>query len=553
MSVHSSYLPATANNFSAPNLVLLHGWGMSSAIWQSWLPLLREHYHITLIDLPGYGLHDGLSEEDDYSCVDELLASIIKQAPECAVYLGYSLGGMLAVKIASRFPKRVEAVITLASNVQFVASESWPEAMSKTAFNDFYALIEKNSMLALKRFSALQVFGSSDEKSFLNSLREKIETVSSTVLIDSLKLLSSLNNTDEVENLSMPSLHIYGEADNLVPVSAARKLQATARKLQGKTTVNISVIDRAAHCLFLDEPMLCLQSINDFIAQEKIPSKIHRVLDKQQVARSFSRAASTYDSVADLQRQVGEKLIGLLPVVSAELVLDLGCGTGFFSSHLQQAFPRAHIVGLDLAEGMTQYAAKHQQTDSWLCGDAENLPLADECVDIIFSSLAIQWCEDNEALLSEVIRVLKPGGRFIFSTLGPNTLFELRDAWRAVDDYMHVNRFVDQSVIERAVAMSGFCAQTFKDDWSEEVIVLEYDSLKQLTRELKSLGAHNVNSGRHTGLTGKQRMRGFIEAYEQQRNADNKLPATYQAWYGLLQKPQSVVELQAGGQIANGA
>jgi malonyl-CoA O-methyltransferase len=249
-------------------------------------------------------------------------------------------------------------------------------------------------------------------------------------------------------------------------------------------------------------------------------------------------------------------LIGLLPESSPELVLDLGCGTGFFSRHLRETFPQAKVVGLDLAEGMAQHASQHQQADNWLCGDAENLPLKDQCVDIIFSSLAIQWCEDNNALFAEVFRVLKPGGHFVFSTLGPNTLFELRDAWSAVDNYVHVNRFVEKSVIGSAVATSGFSEQALKDGLLEEMIVLEYENLKQLTRELKSLGAHNVNNGRQTGLTGKQRIRGLIDAYEQRRNANNKLPASYQTWYGSLEKPQvivdSVVKTQTKEQIVNG-
>ena len=100
--------------------------------------------------------------------------------------------------------------------------------------------------------------------------------------------------------------------------------------------------------------------------------------------------------------------------------------------------------------------------------------------------------------------------------------------------YIHVNRFVERSVNDDAITSAGFCSayQT-----REENILLAYRTLKQLTGELKALGAHNVNSGRQTGLTGKQRIDELIAAYDEQRNQQGELPATYQTWYGLIQKP----------------
>ncbi|MEE8058377.1 MAG: malonyl-ACP O-methyltransferase BioC [Pseudomonadales bacterium] len=264
------------------------------------------------------------------------------------------------------------------------------------------------------------------------------------------------------------------------------------------------------------------------------------MLDKQLIAKSFSRAATTYDSVADLQRRVGQQLLTYLPTMPADNivdnVVDLGCGTGFFSSTLQTVFSDSQLIGLDLAEGMVAFASNRSEYGSWLCGDAENLPLAENSIGIIFSSLAIQWCEDSDALFSEVFRVLKPGGSFVFSTLGPATLHELRNAWCSVDNYIHVNRFVEQSVLVESIIRAGFSAENVRGRLTEDYITLEYDALKHLTRELKSLGAHNINNGRPVGLTGKHRVRAFKDAYEQQRNEQGMLPATYQVWYGVLEK-----------------
>lgn len=250
---------------------------------------------------------------------------------------------------------------------------------------------------------------------------------------------------------------------------------------------------------------------------------------KPQIAESFSRAAVSYDSVAQLQRRIGHNLFNQISPSSVDVVMDLGCGTGYFAPLLTEQFKPQQLICLDLAQGMLRYARQTRETPNtlWLCGDAESLPLADKSVDLIFSSLAIQWCEDLAALFSEAARILKPGGRFLFSTLGPNTLHELRDAWSDVDCYQHVNRFISSSSLQA-------CADRYlrKVSLIEAEELLLYDQLRELTTELKGIGAHNISAGRQSGLTGKARVTAFKQAYEQFRRPDGKLPATYQVFYG---------------------
>jgi len=193
-------------------------------------------------------------------------------------------------------------------------------------------------------------------------------------------------------------------------------------------------------------------------------------------------------------------------------------------------------MAMDLAEGMLQYARAHREGLSchWLCGDAEAIPLADHSIDVIFSSLAIQWCENPEQLFTEIHRVLTPGGQFFFSTLGPNTLHELRSAWQAVDDYVHVNNFLDQASLEAAIQHAGLSIK----QWREDNDCLHYAQLNELTRELKGLGAHNVNQGRPEGLMGKQKIKAFKAGYEAQRDRDGLLPASYQVWLAVLEKSE---------------
>jgi malonyl-CoA O-methyltransferase len=255
--------------------------------------------------------------------------------------------------------------------------------------------------------------------------------------------------------------------------------------------------------------------------------------DKRQVAASFSRAAASYDSVAELQRDVGRQLLGRLPQdFVPQRWLDLGCGTGHFSRALDEQFPGSHGVALDIAEGMLSHARPLGGATHFVAGDAERLPLQDSTCDLIFSSLAVQWCADFDSVLSEAFRVLKPGGIFAFASLCVGTLFELRDSWREVDGMVHVNRFREFGVYQQLCAASGLKTVSLQN----LAHVLHYPDVRSLTHELKALGAHNLNPGRPGGLTGRARILGLIEAYEQFRQAQG-LPATYQVVYAVLEKP----------------
>ncbi|MFJ3487074.1 malonyl-ACP O-methyltransferase BioC [Pseudomonas sp. NPDC090202] len=258
--------------------------------------------------------------------------------------------------------------------------------------------------------------------------------------------------------------------------------------------------------------------------------------DKRQVAASFSKAAASYDSVADLQRAVGSELLSRLPTtLTPARWLDLGSGTGYFSRALAERFVGSEGLALDIAEGMLRHARPLGGASHYVAGDAENLPLRDASVDLMFSSLAVQWCSDFSAVLAEAGRVLQPGGVFAFASLCVGTLYELRDSWQAVDGMVHVNRFREFADYQQLCAASGLQVRSL------DVLphVLHYPDVRSLTHELKALGAHNINPGRPGGLTGRARIQALIEAYEGFRQ-ENGLPATYQVVYAVLEKPANV-------------
>lgn len=263
--------------------------------------------------------------------------------------------------------------------------------------------------------------------------------------------------------------------------------------------------------------------------------------DKSKMAQSFAAAASHYDDVAVLQRQTADELLDRLSLmkIAPEAILDLGAGTGRNLALLQQRYPQARLLAMDIAPGMLTQAQKRYRHDlglkRWLpgsnklqllAGDAEALPLADNSVDLVFANLSLQWCEPQISF-AEIQRVLKPHGLLMYTSLGPDTLTELRQAWASVDDYPHVNVFFDMHDVGDAMTASGL-ADCVLD---VEPYRLTYPSPMAMMRDLKILGAHNVNEGRRRGLTGKNVMKKVIAAYEEFRR-DDLIPASYEVVFG---------------------
>ena len=263
--------------------------------------------------------------------------------------------------------------------------------------------------------------------------------------------------------------------------------------------------------------------------------------DKTKVAQCFGQAAGDYDDVAVLQQQTGDELIERLDLVKLqpERIIDLGTGTGRQLIKLQQRYPKATVFGVDIAPAMLSHARQRYQRDQgmkrwwpyhaepyYITGDAEQLPFADRSVDLVFANLAFQWC-DPRSTFNEIARVLSAEGLVLFTTLGPDTLYELRAAWASVDDYPHVNVFYDMHDVAEAM----MAARLVDPVLDRDQYVLTYGQAIDLMRDLKVLGASNHNSGRRTGLTGKKALQQVADYYEQFRT-EAGLPATYEVIFG---------------------
>lgn len=259
--------------------------------------------------------------------------------------------------------------------------------------------------------------------------------------------------------------------------------------------------------------------------------------DKRAVRRAFERAAATYDGHDVLQREVGDRLLAHLDPIRIEprVVVDIGSGTGAALAALSSRYPAARTVGLDIARPMLERAAR--RTPAWrrvlgarapalVCADAERLPFAAGSAQLLFSNLALQWCRPD-VMFAEAARVLEPGGLFLFSTFGPDTLKELREAFAAVDRREHVNTFVDLHDLGDLLVHAGLADPVME----MEVITMEYATVEAVARDLKAIGATNALAGRARGLSGRGWWRQVAERYEKHRRG-GVLPASWEVIYG---------------------
>ncbi|HET7306789.1 MAG TPA: malonyl-ACP O-methyltransferase BioC [Gammaproteobacteria bacterium] len=271
-------------------------------------------------------------------------------------------------------------------------------------------------------------------------------------------------------------------------------------------------------------------------------------LDRRAVRDSFDRAAAGYDAVAVLQREVQSRLLERLELINftPAAILDAGAGTGNGVRALAELYPDADITALDVAPRML---AAISGDKARVCGDIEAPPFGDACFDLVWSNLAMQWLGDPDRGFGELRRVLNEHGLLLFSTFGPDTLRELRSAWSEVDDFNHVNHFIDMHDLGDALVRAGF-AEPVMD---VEQLTLTYEDIDGLLRDLKGLGAHNVTAGRPRGLTGRARLNKLKDAYERWR-IDGRLPATWEVVYGIAWAPMAFerVALSHQGEIPPG-
>ena len=261
-------------------------------------------------------------------------------------------------------------------------------------------------------------------------------------------------------------------------------------------------------------------------------------VDAAQVGRRFSRIAGVYDRGDFFAREVDRRMQERLDYVrlTPRRIVDLGCSRGASLAGLATRFPAAEVLALDNSQAML--VAGREPRPGWqrllglgrrdgqrICGDVERLPLAGGCAGLLWSNLVLHWLDNPLPALAEAHRVLEVGGLLMFSTLGPDTLHELRSAFS--DGYAHTQRFTDMHDLGDMLVECGFSDPVM----DMEVITLTYDSVDALFAELRAAGSSCAMKARRHGLTPPGRLAAMRQAYERLRS-DGRLPATFEVIYG---------------------
>lgn len=253
--------------------------------------------------------------------------------------------------------------------------------------------------------------------------------------------------------------------------------------------------------------------------------------NRVKIAKSFGSASESYDVSARLQRFSGKHLMPWLPNRNDLTVLDLGSGTGFFTDLLAGTYEQ--VIGLDISNKMLNFAKEHRNKQIlWLEADAHDIPLKDNSIDFIYSNLVIQWFEPLDEAITEMLRVLKPGGLLIFTTLVDGTLHELKSSWNQVDDDQHVIDF--KTVTELNTLFNNENGKLVEQKCQD--IILEYQNVIHLARELKGLGANHLAQKKNRGLSGKDKWFKMTEHYKDFLEPSGIYPATYRLFSGLVVK-----------------
>lgn len=252
-----------------------------------------------------------------------------------------------------------------------------------------------------------------------------------------------------------------------------------------------------------------------------------------EISKAFNKQAGEYERAAIVQKEIGERLFERLQYlkISPKRILDLGCGPGLFSGELKKMFPKAQVVGLDLAHSMVVESKKKQ---SWrrkwslVTGDMRHMPFATGMFDLVFANQVIHWAYPLPQVFRELNRVMNVNGCLMFTIPGPDTFKELKIAWSGVDQHAHVNEFIDMHDIGDCLMTEQFLEPVM----DMELLSVHYETVIKLLKALKLQGIKNINTNRNQGLTGKASWNQFMQHYEKLRTEQGKYPLTYEVVYG---------------------
>jgi len=244
---------------AGPDLVMLHGWSMHSGVWHELAERLAKRFTLHLVDLPGHGKSDW---QDGQFELPFLLPELERQLPDNAVWLGWSLGGLISLAMQQQYPEKVRQLILMAATPKFVSSDDWPCAMALTVFESFVSNLDVDQKQTLQRFLMLQAKGAVQSRETIRELSEQLATQHTPqpeALKQGLALLLEKDLRDALSQATCPLQLILGTQDTLIPTS----MPDYAKKLNAGLQVNM--INGVGHAPFIAQPQRCQELIELFI------------------------------------------------------------------------------------------------------------------------------------------------------------------------------------------------------------------------------------------------------------------------------------------------
>lgn len=255
---HNTYRCTGNAGDDAPDLVLLHGWGLHSIVWDDVMPALLQHFRVTVIDLPGMG--QSPLPNQDYT-LDFLVEQVREVMPAQCHLVGWSLGGLVAIRLAQRFPQQVLSLVMVACSPCFVARDGWPAAMRADILQKFAELYEEDNEGTLIRFLALNAKGSDTQQQDVAKLRDILYFCglpAPRALREGLVILRDTDLRDAVKELEQPALMLFGEHDHIVPAAALEAVRDLAPQ------VEVALMQGVSHVPQVSAPDTFARALQDF-------------------------------------------------------------------------------------------------------------------------------------------------------------------------------------------------------------------------------------------------------------------------------------------------
>ena len=253
---------------------------------------------------------------------------------------------------------------------------------------------------------------------------------------------------------------------------------------------------------------------------------------KIKILKSFDAKSSSYDEYSFVQKEVSERMIKRLKFLKSKPlnILDIGCGTGYLSDLISQYLPNSNIVCMDFSyEMVSQCKSKNIKLEP-LVADAEYMPFKASTFDLVISSFTLHWCQQIDKIFSDIFRILKNDGNFMFTTVGPDTLKELRNAYKLIDNYEHINTFDDMHTYGDILLSSGFHDPVM----DVERLIIEYKNFNEVLQSLRKTGASTVIYN-ESKFTTKKSLKN-LENHYKKNNKNALFPVTYEMIYGVAWK-----------------